>query len=145
MITVKMLRPYYLKVDKKMVHVVLAYQYFSLLIDNQVYQFVPLEANEILVNRHTKAIENIRAKFAFQKGKDVVYKTMYELITFPDFLFHLHLIVKPYFNSFQVGLEQMNEVDRVIYELERMNLKRRIDHALDMKDEALFKDLVKYL
>ncbi|GEN29932.1 hypothetical protein HNQ35_000367 [Cerasibacillus quisquiliarum] len=145
MITVKMLRPYYLKVDKKMVHVVLAYQYFSLLIDNQVYQFVPLEANEILVNRHTKAIENIRAKFAFQNGEDVIYKTMYELITYPDFIFHLHLIVKPYFNLSKVGLEQNDEIDQMIYELERMNLKRRIDQALDERDKALFLELVKHL
>ena len=43
---VKMLKPYYVKEDERFIRVVLAYQYFSLLIDEELYQFVPMEARD---------------------------------------------------------------------------------------------------
>lgn len=143
MITVKLLKPYYMKVDKKIVRVVLAYQYFALLINDQIYQFIPTEEREIQVNRKTKAIENIHATFAFQKGKDIIYKSMYELIMYPNFLFQLHSIVEPYFTN--INIKQMTNHERVIHELEQLNIKRRIDQALDTNNKKLFYELVQYL
>src|SRR5690625_1497748 len=92
-----MLKPYYIKADDNYVRVVLAYQYFSVVIDEKVYQFVPLEAKEIRMNRRTQRIENTEAKFAFQKGKEIIYINMTKLISLPDFLVQIHALTKTYF------------------------------------------------
>lgn len=147
MVTVKMLKPYYIKADDNYVRVVLAYQYFSVLIDEKVYQFVPLEEKEIRINRRTQRIENIEAKFAFQKGKDVIYIPMTKLISLPDFLVQIHSLTKSYL--MQARLE--NKSDKkyesaiIISELEHLNLQRLIDKALDERDEEAFNSLVKLL
>src|SRR5690625_897740 len=104
MVTVKMLKPYYIKMSEEYIRVILAYQYFSIDIHNRVYQFVPMEEKEIRINRKTQEVVNTDATFAFQKGKDIIYITMKKLISLPDFLIQLHSIVQPYY-------EQINEVE----------------------------------
>jgi len=143
MITVKMLKPYYIKANAEYVRVVLAYQYFSVVINDDTYQFIPIEAKEIRVNRSNKKIENIEARFAFQKGKKIIYMSMTELISLPDFIFQLHTIAKPYFKEEKEA--EHNENEELINELELINLKRLIDKALDKRDYKLLKELVKYL
>ncbi|HLR52111.1 MAG TPA: hypothetical protein VK072_04470 [Candidatus Avamphibacillus sp.] len=143
MITVKMLKPYYIKANAEYVRVVLAYQYFSVVINDEVYQFIPIEAKEIRVNRSNKKIENIEARFAFQKGKKIIYMSMTELISLPDFIFQLHTIAKPYFKEEKETERSENE--ELINELELLNLKRLIDKALDKRDYKSLKELVKYL
>src|SRR5699024_11233655 len=97
----KMLKPYYIKMNSEYIRVILAYQYFSLLINNNVYHFVPIEGQEILVNRKTKQVVNTETKFAFQKGKDVIYMTMKKLTSLSDFIDQLESIVHPnYENSY---------------------------------------------
>ncbi|WP_085991335.1 IDEAL domain-containing protein [Oceanobacillus senegalensis] len=153
MVTVKMLKPYYIKTDSKYVRIVLAYQYFSVVIDNKDYQFIPIEANEFRINRRTQKVENIDAKFAFQHGKEVVYLTLAKLITLPDFLQQLHAIAGSYYIRETKETNEMEESKKdnsiesaiIIEELEKMNVKRLIDKALDDRDEAVFKELVKYL
>lgn len=144
---VNMLKPYYIKADKNHVRIILAYQYFSILINKQLYHYVPSEANEIKVNRQTKEIVNLEAKFAFQKGKDIVYLTMTELISLPDFLIQLYFIVESYYAQTQMdSIEEENpETTAIIEELERQNIKRFIDKALDERDAEAFHSLVKYL
>ncbi len=146
MVTVKMLKPYYIKADADYVRVILAYQYFSVIINQQVYQFIPVEAKEIRIDRKTRKVKNLEAKFAFQKGKEVVYVSMSELISLPDFLEQLHAIAEPYYKKDvmdQSDAENENAV--IIAELERMNLKRLIDKALDDRDEESFNQLIKLL
>ncbi|WP_077328082.1 IDEAL domain-containing protein [Virgibacillus siamensis] len=146
MVTVKMLKPYYIKADNEFIRVILAYQYFSVLIDEQVYQFVPTEAKEIRINRKTQKVENMGARFAFQKGKDIVYLTMTELISLPDFLLQLDVIAQPYY-IFEEE-KQNNQIDEtalIIHELENMNLRRLIDQSLDERDKGKFISLTKLL
>lgn len=147
MVTVKMLKPYYIKTDANRIRVILAYQYFSILINKQVYHFVPIEAKEIIIDRKTKRILNIEAKFAFQKGKDIIYFTMAELISLPDFLLQLYFIVESYYAKDQTEQksEANSENNYIIQELERLNIVRMIDEALDKKDEKAFHSLVKLL
>ncbi|RLL46671.1 IDEAL domain-containing protein [Oceanobacillus piezotolerans] len=147
MVTVKMLKPYYIKTDHEYVRIVLAYQYFSVVIRDKDYQFIPIEANEIRINRKTQKVENVEAKFAFQNGKDVVYLTMAKLITLPDFLQQLHSIASTYYiNEAQESSKEQNiESAIIIEELEKLNVKRLIDKALDEHDEAAFYQLTKYL
>ncbi|WP_072889023.1 IDEAL domain-containing protein [Ornithinibacillus halophilus] len=146
MISVKMLKPYYIKADDQYVRIILAYQYFAVVINKKVYQFIPIEAKEIRINRKTRKVENVGARFAFQKGKDIVYMTMSELISLPDFLFQLHSIAKPYYDSMQMDSKQIKDVNAVIIdELEHQNIKRLIDKALDERDEEVFRKLVQLL
>ncbi|GAA0589857.1 hypothetical protein GCM10009001_02250 [Virgibacillus siamensis] len=143
MVTVKMLKPYYIKADNDFIRVILAYQYFSVLIDEQVYQFVPTEAKEIRINRRTQKVENMGVRFAFQKGKDIAYLTMSELISLPDFLLQLDTIAQPYY--FQEKTNQKNETAIIIRELEQLNLRRLIDKSLDERDADTFHSLTKML
>lgn len=147
MVTVKMLKPYYIKTDQNFVRVILAYQYFAIFINQKVYQFVPIEAKEIRINRRTKKIANMDAKFAFQKGKDIIHIPMTELISLPDFLMQIHSIAKPYYvhDISENEPEQHFENAEMMEKLEKENIKRLIDNALDLRDEAAFYKLVKLL
>lgn len=146
MFTVKMLKPYYIKADEDNIRVVLAYQYFSLFINEKVYQFVPTKAKEIQINRRTQKVVNTDALFAFQKGKDVIQVAMSELISIPDFLMQLSEIAKPYYiDESEEKLAQKDENAIIINELEHENIKRLIDKALDERDQAAFDKLVDFL
>lgn len=147
LLTVKMLKPYYIKTDANQIRVVLAYQYFAIFIHNEVYQFIPTDAKEIRINRRTQKIINVDARFAFQKGKNIIYIPMTELISLPDFLIQLYSIVETYYANGHIEKhdEDSHEIDIVIDELERLNIKRLIDRSLDERDEATFQSLVKLL
>lgn len=149
LVTVKTLKPYYIKVDSRAIRVILAYQHFSVLIHDELYQFIPIEAKEIRINRKTKKIENIGARFAFQKEKDIIYIAMTKLISLPDFLLQLYSIVESYFSMESKKVENTREMDddisAVIQHLEEKNIKRLIDYSLDQRDEEAFKELVKLI
>src|SRR5699024_4111041 len=97
MVTVKMLKPYYIKMNSEYIRVILAYQYFSLLINNNMYQIDSIEGKENIDNRKTKQVVNTETKFTFQKGKDVIYMTMKKLTSLSDFMDQLESIVQPYY------------------------------------------------
>lgn len=154
MVSVKLLKPYYIKMNSEYIRVILAYQYFSLFINKKVYHFVPIEGSEILVNRRTKKVVNTETKFAFQKGKEVIYITMKKLTTLVDFMDQLEEIIQPYYetekeeNSLAVHQpeDDLNDVTAlIIKELEVQNIKRLIDQSLDTYDEETFKSLSKLL
>lgn len=136
-----------MKTDKEHVRVVLAYQYFSILIKDQLYHFVPIESREIKINRKTKKIVNVDARFSFQKGKEIIYLKMTDLISLPDFLIQLYFIVESYYAQEKKASESKTnpENDLIIKELERLNILRSIDRALDDKDEKAFYELSKLL
>jgi len=149
MVTVKLLKPYYIKMNSEYIRVILAYQYFSLFINKKVYHFVPIEGQEILVNRKTKQVVNTETKFAFQKGKDIIYITMKKLTSLSDFMDQLEDIIKPYHETAIERVPSQSELNeqtgRLIEKLERDNNMRLIDNALDKKDEEKFNMLVKLL
>src|SRR5690625_4788633 len=149
MVSVKLLKPYYIKMNSEYIRIILAYQYFSLLINKKVYHFVPIEGQEILVNRKTKQVVNTETKFAFQKGKDIIYLTVKKLTSLVDFMDQLDEIIKPYYEKKlieQKQVEQLNDQTAlIITELEVQNIKRLIDQSLDDRDIQAFKTLVKLL
>lgn len=149
MVSVKLLKPYYIKMNSDYIRIILAYQYFSLLIDKKVYHFVPIEGQEILVNRKTRKVVNTDTKFAFQKGKEVIYITMKKLTSLVDFMDQLDEIVKPYYEKSLIIREQDKELrdqtEKMIKELEIQNIKRLVDKSLDENDEATFQTLVRLL
>jgi len=146
MVSVKLLKPYYIKMNAEYIRVILAYQYFSLIINKKVYHFIPIEGQEILVNRNTKKVVNTETKFAFQNGNDIVYLTMKKLVSLKDFMAQLDEIIQPYEKHLQKNQLGKDDVDDqtalFMKELERKNILRMIDQALDKKDENAFKKLV---
>ncbi|WP_099159856.1 IDEAL domain-containing protein [Virgibacillus ndiopensis] len=147
MVAVKKLKPYFIKADENNVRVILDYEYFSLIIDKEVYHFVPFKAKEILINRQTRKIVNMSAIFTFKNGEELIHIGMPELVLLPDFLIQLHTIVEPYYaNNNNENDSQFTKKSVVIIdELEQLNIRRLIDKALDERDEELFYKLVKLL
>ena len=156
MVSVKMLKPYYIKMNSEYIRIILAYQYFSLFINKKVYHFVPIEGQEILVNRRTKKVVNTETKFAFQKGKDVIYITVKKLTSLVDFMDQLEDIIEPYYEAeknikepnalaVQNDKELNDMTELLIKELEAENIKRLIDQSLDERDESSFQQLTKLL
>ena len=150
MVSVKLLKPYYIKMNSEYIRVILAYQYFSLIINKKVYHFIPIEGQEILVNRKTKQVVNTETKFAFQNGKDIVYLTMKKLTTLEDFMNQLDDIIKPYYDKkveehkkYEDKIDDQTAI--IITKLEKQNIIRLIDKALDEKDEKMFQYLTKLL
>ncbi len=154
MVSVKLLKPYYIKMNSEYIRIILAYQYFSLFINKKVYHFVPIEGQEILVNRRTKKVVNTETKFAFQKGKDVIYITMKKLTSLVDFMDQLEEIIEPYYEEEKKEeralivqpKEKLNDMTTlIVQELEEQNVRRLIDRALDEHDKDSFDNLSKLL
>src|SRR5699024_8255344 len=135
MVTVKMLKPYYIKMNSEYIRIILAYQYFTLLIDKKLYHFVPIEGREILINRKTKKVVNTETKFAFQRDNDIIYITMKKLTSLVDFMDQLGEIIKPYYENplvvYKDDTKFSAETNQLISELEAENVKRLIDQSLD--------------
>lgn len=149
MVTVKMLKPYYIKMNSEYIKVILAYQYFTLLIDDNLYHFVPIEGREILINRNTKKVVNTETKFAFQKDDDIIYITMKKLTSLVDFMDQLSEIIKPYYENplgaYEDDTNLSNSTNKLMRKLESDNVKRLIDKSLDDRDVNTFRELVKLL
>ncbi|MEC5422881.1 IDEAL domain-containing protein [Virgibacillus sp. C22-A2] len=144
MLTVKTLKAYRIKVDIDYIYLSVSPPYFTILIEGDEYQFLPIEDKVIKLNRTSKKIENLNAKFAFQKDDEIIYITMTELISMSDFLNQLYLIAKDYY--YQNTMEYTApEIKCIVDELEHLNIKRMIDRALDNRDEAAFYTLLKLL
>src|SRR5690625_4547852 len=141
MVTVKLLKPYYIKMSENYIRVILAYQYFSLLINNQVYHFIHVEGKEIRINRKTKQVMNTETKLAFQKGNDTIYITMKKLTSLTDFMDQITNIVEPYYK------DEINEVENeenrlLLKELENNNIISIIYKVLEYKDEKKFNNII---
>src|SRR5699024_11149063 len=102
----------------------------------------------------TKKVVNTETKFAFQKGKDVIYITMKKLTSLVDFMDQLEEIIEPYYEEEEnnerklvVQLkETLNEMTKLIVnEIEEENVKRLIERAHDERDKNAFYNLSKLL
>lgn len=144
MVSVKLLKPYCIKTDLENIYVLLDEEHFTISIQNEVYQFIPEQSRQFIINRRTKKIENLDATFAFKKEDKVFYLKMSELINIPDFLIKLYFITKPHIEYVQT--ENINEdIDVIMDHLVQQNIKRLIDKALDERNEEAFYDLIALL
>jgi len=126
--TVKLLKPYHIKADTNHLYVIVSPENFALLINGEHYQFVPYKEKQIMVNRKTKKIANPGVEFSFQKGGQIIYISMKQLMRLVDFLHLLKPITKPFYveGEEEVHLD-VNESEIIIGELDRLNIKRLID------------------
>ena len=142
--TVKLLKPYCIKTDAENIYVLLDEEHFTISIQNEIYQFIPIKSKEFVINRYTKKIENLDATFAFKKDENIFHLSMSELINIPDFLIKLYFLTKEHINYNRE--DNMNDnIEVIIDELEHLNVKRLIDKALDERNEEAFYDLIAML
>ncbi|MDM5246420.1 transcriptional regulator [Lysinibacillus sp. G4S2] len=145
MMQVQYMKPFYTKITGDKLRLVFAYQYFSILKENEIFHFIPIEGKEMIINLNTQQIENLSEVFVFQKGNRFIRLPLYQLLLITNVHEHLAPILEnatpkpqlPLVSSVTVG-----EVDQLITELEQKNYDYLIDQALLDNDKALFFDLL---
>lgn len=146
MITVQFMKPFYTKVSGTKMRLVFAYQYFSILKDDEVYHFIPIEGKEMIVNLNTMQVENLSEVFVFQRGNRFIRLPLYQLLLVSNVHEHLMPILEGQSAEVKTVEPELVEIDEevqgLIYTLEEENLSRLIDDALTDRNEALFYDLM---
>lgn len=56
MVSVKLLKPYCIKTDLENIYVYLDEEHFTISIQNEVYQFIPEQSRQFIINRRTKKL-----------------------------------------------------------------------------------------
>ena len=143
MLHVKLMKPFYTKKEDHLVKFVFAYQYFSILKDDELFHFIPVEGKEIIVNLNTFQVENLSEVFVFQKGNRFIRLPLYQLLLVSDIHMHLQAILQ----EERAGLLEVNdqakeEAEEAIQFLEKENFNRMIDYALSERDEKMFHHLL---
>ena len=145
MMHVQYMKPFYTKVTGEMLRLVFAYQYFSILKDDEIFHFIPIEGKEMIINLHTQQIENLSEVFVFQKGNRFIRLPLYQLLLITNVHEHLLPILEgatpklpePIHSSVPV-----NEIDQLMAEIEEINFDYLIDRALLNRNEVLFYELL---
>ena len=89
MLSVQRMTPFFTSQEDFRLRLVFAYQYFSIIKGGEVYQFVPSEGKEIVVNIKSLQVENLGEVFVFQRGNRFIRLPLYQLLLISDL--HLHL------------------------------------------------------
>ncbi|WP_332650623.1 IDEAL domain-containing protein [Lysinibacillus sp. 54212] len=146
MITVQFMKPFYTKVSGTKMRLVFAYQYFSILKDEEVYHFIPIEGKEMIVNLTTMQVENLSEVFVFQRGNRFIRLPLYQLLLVSNVHEHLKPILEGKTAEVKAIEHETVEIDEevqgLIQSLEEANLSRLIDDALAQRNEELFYDLM---
>ena len=146
LITVQFMKPFYTKLSGTKLRLVFAYQYFSIMKDEEIYHFIPIEGKEMIFNLNTMQVENLSEVFVFQRGNRFIRLPLYQLLLVSNVQEHLMPILESSAVNVQPVKVEMDEVDEeiltLIQSLEEANLSRLIDDALADRNEALFYDLM---
>lgn len=143
--TLETLEPYYIKTYEEHIHIVLEEDHFTIRLNNEEYKFHPIHVDEIIINRKTQQIENIDDTVAFRKGEEIKYFKIGDLVYVPKFLNELTTIAEPYYIYEHLKENEPSEVDQFVDMLEKDNVKRLIDKALDDRNKERFYSLLKHL
>ncbi|MEY9977770.1 transcriptional regulator [Lysinibacillus sp. RC79] len=145
MMQVQYMKPFYTKITGDKLRLVFAYQYFSILKENEIFHFIPIEGKEMIINLNTQQIENISEVFVFQKGNRFIRLPLYQLLLITNVHEHLTPILESATPKPQLPLVSsvtLGEVDQLIAELEQQNIDYLIDQALLDNNKALFFELL---
>ncbi|AJD92287.1 transcriptional regulator [Jeotgalibacillus malaysiensis] len=137
LLTVKMMKPFYILQEGHELRLVFAYQYFSVMKDQEVYQFIPVESNEIRINLKTKQVENLTDIFVFQRGTRIFRIPLFQLMQISDLLDHLKSVSQFYVDQIKAQEEEQTMNEEIV-QLEMQNLYRLIDKALTEGDRDMF-------
>lgn len=148
MLSVQRMTPFYTSQEDFQLRLVFAYQYFSILKGGDVFQFIPSEGKEIVINTKSLQVENLGEVFVFQRGNRFIRLPLYQLLLISDLHIHLTTILEG-----TMGLEMEVETLEVvtleavgiIEQLEADNRLRMIDYALETDDIQMFNELTEGL
>ncbi|MFJ7934338.1 transcriptional regulator [Sporosarcina sp. NPDC096371] len=146
MLSVQRMTPFYTSQEDFRLRLVFAYQYFSIIKGGEVFQFVPSEGKEIVINVKSLQVENLGEVFVFQRGSRFIRLPLYQLLLISDLHIHLTTILE---GTLEIGTEipeiVVLEAVGVIEQLEIDNKYRMIDYALDTNNPNMFNELVEGL
>ena len=143
MLQVKLMKPFYSKQEGQIRKLVFAYQYFSILKDDELFHFIPVEGKEIIINIKTYKVENLSEVFVFQKGNRFIRLPLYQLLLVSDIHIHLQTILQlDDMGDNEIMNDVQEEAEVAIQELEEENRYRMIDYALQERNEILFNMLI---
>ena len=146
MIHVQYMKPFYTKVTGSKLRLVFAYQYFSIMKEDEAFHFIPIEGKEIVVNLNTMQVENLSEVFVFQRGNRFIRLPLYQLLLVSNVHDHLMPLLESAASNVSKQSTESEEFDKetleVIRFLESENLSRLIDNALLERDEAAFYNLL---
>ena len=146
MLSVQRMRPFFTSQEDFRLRLVFAYQYFSIIKGGEVYQFVPTEGKEIIVNVKSLQVENLGEVFVFQRGSRFLRLPLYQLLLISDLHLHLTTLLEGTLNlKIPMLTVVTEEAALLIEELEAQNSLRMIDYALETNNEALFTQLTEGL
>ncbi|MCM3709251.1 transcriptional regulator [Sporosarcina luteola] len=142
MLSVQRMTPFFTSQEDFRLRLVFAYQYFSIIKGGEVYQFVPSEGKEIVVNVKSLQVENLGEVFVFQRGSRFIRLPLYQLLLISDLHLHLSSILEGTLNlKLEIPEEVVREAAELLKEIESDNRLRMIDYALDTNNRALFTQL----
>jgi len=145
MMQVQYMKPFYTKITGDKLRLVFAYQYFSILKENEIFHFIPIEGKEMIINMKTQQIENLSEVFVFQKGNRFIRLPLYQLLLITNVHDHLAPILESATPKQQLPLVStvtVGEIDQLITEIEIRNLANLIDQALLENNKSLFFNLL---
>lgn len=144
MLQIRRIEPFYTKRVGDQLKLVFAYQYFSVLKDDELFNFIPVEGKEIIINLKNLQIENLSDVFVFQRGSRFIRLPLYQLLLVSNIHDHLQKILA----GMQIdviqnksSVEARSEYADLLEELEEVNRQHLIDVALETRNEQLFNDL----
>lgn len=148
MLSVQRMTPFFTSQEDYRLRLVFAYQYFSIIKGGDVFQFIPSEGKEIVVNMKSLQVENLGEVFVFQRGNRFIRLPLYQLLLISDLHMHLTIILEG-----TMGIESQEQVLEVvsleaaaiIQQLEADNRLRMIDYALETDNVQLFDELTEGL
>lgn len=144
MLKIRRIEPFYTKRDGDRLKLVFAYQYFSIVKDDELFHFIPVEGKEIIINLQTLQIENLSDVFVFQKGSRFIRLPLYQLLLVSNIHDHLQIILNDLElkdETKQVFEAVSEEVNELLDDLEESNRLRMIDYALEERNIELFNEL----
>lgn len=144
MLSIQRMTPFSTKQEDFRLRLVFDYQYFSIIKGEELFQFVPTEGKEIIVNMKSLQVENLGEVFVFQRGNRFIRLPLYQLLLISDLPKHLNAILKGGINmEIQVEVPEnvAVEAEQMIERLEVENRLRMIDFALETDDVVLFQKL----
>lgn len=146
MLEIQRFEPFYKKRDGDELKIVFAYQYFSIIQDDEIFHFIPIDATDIKINLKTLQIDNLNDVFVFQRGSEFIRVPLYQLVLTSDLHDHIQRILTE--SNFEVEIKSSKEylkteTEELIDVMVELNRQHEIDRALDQRNEELFRQLVK--
>ena len=149
MIRILRMNPVFKKVSDFRLRLVFNYEHFSVEKGGEIFQFVPTEGKEIIINLKSLQVENLGDIFIFQCETRYLRLPLYQLLLISDLHKHLNLIIEENVQVHQKDTHVSEEVSQeamgLIEALENENRARMIDFSLETDDLVLFKKLTEGL